>query len=46
MEAYVLARARAKSGSIDIYTVLHDAKEAYIKIHKTNLDEIRKEMNK
>jgi hypothetical protein len=46
MEAYVLARARAKSGNMDIYNVLHNAKEAYLAIHKRNLDEIRKEMSK
>jgi hypothetical protein len=46
MEAYVLARAGAVGGGISITGVLLDAKEAYIKIHKKNLDEIRKEMNK
>jgi hypothetical protein len=46
MEAYVLARARAKSGNMNIYNVLHNAKEAYLAIHKRNLDEIRKERSK
>jgi hypothetical protein len=46
MEAYVLARARAKKGAINIEVVVRNAKEAYLTIHKTNLDEIRREMGR
>lgn len=46
MEAYVLARAGAIGDSIDIDVVLQRAKEAYLTIHKKNLDEIRREMGR
>jgi hypothetical protein len=46
MEAYVLARAGAIGNSIDIDVVLQRAKEAYLTIHKKNLDEIRREMGR
>jgi hypothetical protein len=46
MEAYVLGRARALHESMDIEMVLRRAKEAYLTIHKKNLDEIRREMGR
>lgn len=46
MEAYVLARASARPDSLDGHIAAIESKKAYLTIHKTNLEAIRKEMNR